>query len=151
MIGAVLLLAMQVLQPSAGLKLGPPKVLSLGPPTEAKPKHDERLTQAGFHRKLKPDALKAGKWEKVTVPLWRLAIRSPGAKAVRAHFTDAALGSAKLWVHDGRGQTFGPYITAGDFWSDIIAGDTLIIELQSARKLSKLPFRVPEISHLTQD
>lgn len=144
--------------PSAALKLGAVKVVNLGTPSaeETKPKGDGRLAQAGFHRKLKDPALKSGKWEKSPAGLWRLALRSPGAAGVRVHFTNVNLGSGKLWVHDGKGQSFGPYsgkgpLGDGDFWSDTVSGDTVTLELQAPAKLGAMPFRVSEVSHLKEE
>ncbi len=144
--------------PSAALKLSAPKVFNLGNPSaeESKPRQaDARLARAGFHRQLKENALKNGKWEKKPAGLWRLSLRSPGATSLRVHFKDVNLGAARLWVHDGKGQVFGPYankgpLEDGDFWSDIVSGDTVTLELQAAAKLAALPFRILEVSHLKE-
>lgn len=142
--------------PGVAAKLPQARMLTLAAPSaaESQPKADARVPQAGFHRKLKANALKTGKWEKGSAALWRMAIRSPGAQALRLHFTGVKLESGKLWVHDGQGHGFGPYtgkgpLGDGDFWSDIVTGDTITMEFQpTVKKTSALPFQVGELSHM---
>ena len=74
------------------------------------------------------------------------------------HFTQFSSGSGLVWIHDGSGdesQIAGPYTGAGpfadgDFWSDVVMADTIVIEFQpgdteAVRVMP--PFRIHEISH----
>ncbi len=91
--------------------------------------------------------------------LWRAALHSPGAAGVRLHFTGFDIGAGKLWIHDGSGEeqeTYGPYTGRGlyqdgDFWSDVILGESIVIEYEPASGMGPIdppPFKVPEISHI---
>jgi hypothetical protein len=112
---------------------------------------------AGVHRKLKPDDLKKGKWHSLPdgTILWRMAVKSPGARALRLHFTGVDIASGKLWLHS-EGKSWGPYSAKGpsdngDFWADIVPGETVTIEYQPAGQSKTLGFRIPELSHLFQE
>lgn len=144
--------------PGVARKMPLPKVYNMSAPAanETNPKTaDPRLVQAGFHRPVKPDAMKNGKWEKSVPGLWRFALRSPGAAGIRVHFKDVNLDAGKLWVHGKDGPAFGPYsgkgpLGDGEFWSDVVSGDTVVVELQASAKLGSLPFRIVEVSHLKE-
>ncbi len=81
------------------------------------------------------------------------AIRSPGAIGLRVHFTRFSVGGGRVWVHDGRrhsSQKHGPYTSGGlfgdgDFWSDVLYGDTVVVEYQPDGVGA---FHILEISHL---
>jgi hypothetical protein len=45
-------------------------------------------------------------------------------------------------------QRGGPYRSGGDFWSDIVFGDTIVVEYRPASAEKVVPFRIPEIAHL---
>ena len=86
-----------------------------------------------------------------------LAIKSPGAKHLRAHFANFDLRAGdEVYLHGpSDNSTFaGPYRDTGpwgdkNFWSSSIDGDTLIIEYH----IHSTPgsFRIPEISHIYSD
>lgn len=67
---------------------------------------------------------------------WTAAVRSPGATALRLHFTDFSLPrGVELFVYNERGEAHGPYIGLGvmkngDFWSHTVSGDTIRVQLQ---------------------
>jgi len=110
--------------------------------------------KVGEHRALPADALKKGKWSAGAggAKLWRLAIVSPGAEAMRVHFKSFQVGMGSVWVHNGK-EIGGPYtgggnFGAGDFWSHTIPGERIVIEFAGEPRSGELPFAVPEISHL---
>ena len=87
-----------------------------------------------------------------------LKITSPGARAMRVHFQDFAIGSGRLWLHAADGQTVGPYTGSGlygdgEFWSGTIFGDGLTIEYlpDPATEEDAVPFRIAAISHVWHD
>jgi hypothetical protein len=129
-------------------KPGPPKV-SLGPLTANSGSPSKPgLTQVGAHRKIDPKLLRKGKWDKNG---WKLMLQSPGAQGLRVHVTGMDLAGAKLIVRgaDGETQSFqakGPN-GDGEFWTGLVTGDSVTLELQGARK-GPLPFQIPELSHL---
>jgi hypothetical protein len=119
-----------------------------------------RAARAGVQRPLGREAFAAAGWAILDDGrrLWRWSVHSPGAHGLRVHFTgfDAANGS--VWIHDGSGEeseTFGPYSGRGlygdgDFWSDIVLADTVIVEYQPAGEggTGEPPFRIAAVSHL---
>ncbi|MBI3210779.1 MAG: PPC domain-containing protein [Candidatus Solibacter usitatus] len=117
----------------------------------------------GRHRKVDPVAKSAGVWS--TLPdgtrVWRLGIQSPEARAIRLHFTNVAIGPGRLWVHDdskdesrisGPYTRMGPYAD-GDFWSDSIDSETVVVEYQPGNGIAvdNPPFEIDEISHFYSD
>src|SRR5712692_2740805 len=81
------------LPPSLGAKLGTPAEYKLAPPKKAR--RSTRAVQGdplqvGVHRALPPRAVHAGAWDSVPGGrrIWRLAVSSPGAAALRVHFTE---------------------------------------------------------------
>lgn len=129
--------------PGLRQKLAPPP-LQILPQLAAS---ERKLEASGGHRKvgLAPPP--------GTRRVWRRAIRSPGAVAMRVHFSGFSIGSGRVWLHDGRrhhAQVAGPYTGRGifgdgDFWSDVIYGDTVVVEYEPQGSGA---FRIPEISHL---
>jgi len=86
---------------------------------------------------------------------WRVRIEADGATGIRLHFTDFAVESGKVWIHDGSGkdQVFGPYsgkgrFGDGDFWTEMIFGSFLDLEYSpSETSVDEIPFEVREIFH----
>jgi len=84
------------------------------------------------------------------------AIKSPGAAALRVHFQDVDLAEGdQLFVYgsDSVSHVSGPCIGRGpfgdgDFWSDAVEGDTVIVEhfVKSRRSTSQI--RVSEVGHM---
>ena len=158
--------------PSLQLSLPPPAVAALPPlgpddlqllqPQEGQP------PVIGIHRPLPPGSVSLsfsggtarttaeGAWQAIPAGrLWRLRITSPSARAMRVHFRDFAIGAGKLWLYSADGQTVGPYTGSGlygdgNFWSDIVFGDSLTIEYLPDPVVTEeaVPFQIVEISHI---
>lgn len=137
------------------LKLGP---AIPSPPVVADPARP-RPQRIGEHRRV--DAAqwkKKGAWFKTKsgVSVWRLAVRSPGAAALRVHFKEFRVGEGRVWVHNGKDFT-GPFTGTGlygdgDFWAAVIPGERIVVEYQppaGAKASGAPPVGTPEISHLT--
>ncbi|MCC6343709.1 MAG: S-layer homology domain-containing protein [Bryobacterales bacterium] len=83
---------------------------------------------------------------------WSLEVRSPGAAALRLHFTGFHVGGGLLRI-TGTGSAAGPFtqdgpLSDGDFWSPLIAGDTAIVEYEPSPGASgEIPFRIPQVGH----
>ena len=135
--------AAQERPPSLRRTLASPAMQVLAPVAEA----DRRPGASGTHRQIGVSSPSRAK------QLWRQAIRSPGAVGLRVHFTGFAVGNGRVWLHDGRRfqpQVSGPYTGRGvfgdgDFWSEVLYGETVVIEYEPSGSGS---FQVPEISHL---
>ena len=161
--------------PSLQMSLSPPVAIALPPlgpddlqrlqPQEGQP------PVIGVHRRLPAGALMPsfsggtvkttaeGAWQSTTVGrLWCLKMISPSARAMRIHFRDFAIGAGSLWLHSEGGQVVGPYSGSGlygdgDFWSDIVFGDSLTIEYLPAAAPTEeaVPFQIVAISHIWDD
>lgn len=140
----LILLAVLVLAATPGL----PRV-SLGPlPKQSNGAGKPGVAQMGVHRKIDGRLLEKGHWSKEG---WKLVLQSPGAKGLRLHVTrmDLADGTLTVRGEDGDTQRFrdkGPN-GDGDFWTGLVNGDSVMLELQATRK-GALPFALPELSHL---
>ncbi len=82
------------------------------------------------------------------------AVRSPGAAALRLHFDGVALPpDAELYVYGAQDNVIsGPYagrgpFESGEFWSDVLAGDTAVVEWLSPEGAPPA-FRVAELAHI---
>lgn len=116
------------------------------------------LTQIGVHRAVGARDLE-GTWQTARdgSSVWRLILRSPSAVAMRLHLEDFHAGDGRLWITElqaDRPQTFGPYEGDGihgdgDFWTNTALGEAVLIEFQTSSRARALPFRISEISHLT--
>jgi lysyl endopeptidase len=115
------------------------------------------LSVVGVSRRLPDDVLSQGEWGNSPEGkrVWRLTLQSAGADALRVHFSDFHLGSGKLWLL-GVGTdsaTAGPYtgdglFGDGEFWTDMVAGESLIIAYEPAEPAADTtPFHPVEISH----
>ncbi|MDX2152062.1 MAG: serine protease [Bryobacteraceae bacterium] len=116
---------------------------------------DARLTLTGVHRPLSSEVREAGAWREQGAdgPLWELAIRSLGARALRIEFRNFDVGEGKVWVHDGAGgERQGPYsgkgpFEDGSFWSGSVFGDRLVIEYQGPGPDQAVRFEIARLSH----
>ena len=130
----------------------------------AKRSTPEYSTFAGLHRDVPGEFLRDARLEQLDTgrQLWRASLRSEGAGGVRVHFTGFDAGAGRVWVHDGSGEEseiYGPYTARGpygdgDFWSDIVLSDRIIIEYEPASPMGPVdnpPFQIREMSHLTLD
>ncbi len=123
------------------------------------------VATAGVHRALPAGIHRMGGWDVSPDgrPVWRLAIRSPGAAAIRVHFTDFAAGQGKVWVHSAIASRLqraqGPYtgrglFERGDFWSGLVFGESAIVEYEPAAAASPgslpaaPPFHMVQVSHI---
>ena len=167
--------AAAVQPPSLQLSLPSPAVAALPPlgpddlqllqPQEGQP------PVIGIHRQLPQGSVELsfsggtarttveGAWQSIPAGrLWRLRITSPSARAMRVHFRDFAIGAGKLWLYSADGQAVPPYTGSGlygdgNFWSDIVFGDSLTIEYlpDPAATEEAVPFQIVEISHIWDD
>jgi hypothetical protein len=119
----------------------------------------------GLHRDVPLQSMAQGTW--TALPdgsrVWRLRISSPSAAGMRVHFTEFSTGEAgaepgKVWLYsaDGSGEADGPYsgggpFDNGDFWSSIVAGESLVIEFAPAigTQGDAVPFRIRQVAHHT--
>ena len=100
---------------------------------------------AGVHRRVDPNLLERGRAESLDGQrsVWRLALHSQDAAGLRIHFTGFDAGSGRVWVHAGTGEESeirGPYTGKGlygdgDFWSDVVLGEILVVEYEPGRPL----------------
>ena len=167
--------AAAVRPPSLRLSLPPPTVAAL-PPLGPDDLQLLRLQEGqppviGVHRQLPQGSVALsfsggtarttteGAWQSIPAGrLWRLRITSPSARAMRVHFRDFAIGAGKLWLYSADGQALPPYTGSGlyadgNFWSDIVFGDSLTIEYlpDPAATEEAVPFQIVEISHVWND
>ncbi len=117
------------------------------------------LTQIGMHRGVSEANLE-GSWQTARdgSQIWRLVLRSPGAAGIRLHMEEFHAGPGRLWISELQGdkpQTFGPYTldgihNDGEFWTNTALGEAVLIEFETTSRSRTLPFRISEISHLTE-
>jgi len=87
---------------------------------------------------------------------WFSSVKSPGATAVRLHFTDVALPrGAEIYVYNKAGQAFGPYAGQQNFWTHTVFGSEIRVQIQyqgvdSAAALAKVAFTIEEVVHLSE-
>jgi len=125
---------------------------------ERGPDQDNGRRRIGAHRKL-PESLPGAWIGEGDAAVWRLEVRSPGAAALRLHFTDFHLPGGSVLIYEAdedlrpqrerRHQADGPG-GDGEFWSDLIEGEAAVVEYRPASpdKAETPPFQIKEISHL---
>ena len=91
--------------------------------------------------------------------VWRLSIRSVGARSMRVHF-DGFEVDGEVWVHatgvPGTDHWVGPYGDRGlhgdgEFWSESVFAEAVTVAYfprSGTRPAGRLPFVIPEISHV---
>ena len=98
-----------------------------------------------------------GAWQSTTTGrFWRVRATSPGADALRVRFRDFDVGMGNVWLHTANGQIVGPYngkgiSDDGDFWSDIVFGESAVIEYQPGWTVAAqdtVPFRIAAVGHI---
>ena len=152
--------------PGEQFNLGRPPVVALSPIDDKlrdQPSPRPGVTRVGVTRTIDQATLAQGAWQITSDgnPLWRLTIGSPNAIGLRLHFTGFQVGGGQVWVHDTHSpsvQTFGPYTGAGrfgdgDFWTEAVFADTVVIEYRPAPNSagsSLPPFAISELTHLWQ-
>jgi len=93
--------------------------------------------------------------------VWALAVRAPGAGAIRLHVEDFSLpAGAELYVYTRDGEAYGPYTgsgpdDSGDFWVTTVFGPEAILQLRLAPAvtpdaLAEVSFRVTEVGVITE-
>src|SRR5215471_16504549 len=125
-----------------GLRLGlrQPREFALAPLSESESARltgpGSRLKRTGVQRSLAAHTIAAGIWETTSegTRIWRMAIRSRGARGLRVEFTDFSVGQGRVWVHDGT-HIAGPYtgrgvFDDGSFMSEAVYTDSAIIEYE---------------------
>jgi len=94
--------------------------------------------------------------------VWSTAIEVPDAGAVRVHFVDFDFPQgAELYMYSDYGDVFGPETAQGtwedgEFWSNVIMGETVYLEVRFPRKpsqeeLNQIQFTVDEVVHMRND
>src|SRR5262249_53766195 len=84
------------------------------------------------------------------------SVRASGARALRLHFKDLDLSEGdQVFVYGASSDSHvaGPYtgqgpFGGGDFWADVIEGDTAIVEHFIASSRNRSHVTVAEVSHL---
>ncbi len=115
----------------------------------------------GASRPLPKGILEQGRWEQLDHGqwIWRLAIRSPQAAALRIHFSRFAVGRGQVWIYSRgkpNGTVRGPYggrgsYGDGEFWTPTIPGEAITIEYapEPADVVPPtLPFQINRIAHI---
>ncbi len=91
--------------------------------------------------------------------VWAVTVTSPGAQAIRVHFTNFSLPpDTEMYFFSLEDQAYGPHLGVGrngngDFWTRTISSDTGVIQLrysgESARAaLREISFEVSELGHI---
>jgi hypothetical protein len=86
---------------------------------------------------------------------WTTAFVSPGAGAVRLHFTEAQLPpGSRVYVYSERGEVHGPYafdsgLRAEGFWTNSVAGEQIYLEVQFSGAADAQPCRlvISDVAH----
>ena len=129
---------------------------------EAQPHFRGRLRSQGIARALVDTTVGEGSWTTLAdgSRVWRLAITSPEAWGIRIHLHEFHVGGGRVWVYlNGQSRDAsefaGPYTadgvhSDGDFWTEPIPGDSVVLEYAPAAGDSseRPPFVVDRILHL---
>lgn len=115
-------------------------------------------TMTGTHRPIDAKLWSKGEWRKLADGKrgWQWAVRSPKAVGLRLHFVNFHVGEGEVRIRTmgTKPENYGPYKADGynrdgDFWSDTVFADMVIVEFRPADLKSKtIPFQIKEISHL---
>ena len=147
--------------PGRAAKLLAPREFNLGrvPPVDLADLPSKPM-KIGVHRTVPGSAIEAGAWEQLPdgTYVWRVALRSPGSRALRVRFSAFAVGSGKVWIYplEGLGdEQAGPYSSRGiyddgDFWSGSVLSESAVIEYAPERGRTPddgVPFSIRSISH----
>jgi hypothetical protein len=91
--------------------------------------------------------------------VWAMTVTSPGAQAIRVHFTDFSLpGNTEMYFLGPNGQAHGPYAGKGrnnndDFWTRSIVSDTGTLVLNYTGDTPdidqpKMSFTISDVGHI---
>ncbi len=113
----------------------------------------------GSIRDLGQEAGDVGEWTQTPDGrwLWRLAIRSTGARMMRVHFEQFQAGEGRVYLfgdpNSAQQFTGGGLYGDGEFWTATVAGERVRVEYAPATGLREeiLPFRISGVSHLWED
>ena len=116
---------------------------------------DPQLPLMGLERVIDRRVRPRGQWATLDdgSTVWRVAIQSEGAAGVRVEFSDFHVGAGEVWLYsEDRGQVFGPYTgngsdDSGEFWSNTIFADTIVLEYQPESPSNSVPFTISKILH----
>ncbi len=92
--------------------------------------------------------------------VWAQTFSSPGAQAIRLHFTGFSLpSSAEMFFFSTVGEAYGPYTSKGrngngDFWTRSITGESGIVQLRFTANATeadrrKISFAITELGHIS--
>jgi hypothetical protein len=93
--------------------------------------------------------------------VWTGAVESPGATALRLHFTNFSLpGNAVIYIYGVNGEAFGPYTgtgpaNSGEFWSHTVTGPVTYVQLRhfgeiSRKELRSISFNIEGAGYLSE-
>jgi hypothetical protein len=90
--------------------------------------------------------------------VWTGAVESPGATALRLHFTNLSLpGNAALYIYGLNGEAFGPYmdVKSSEFWSHTVTGPVAYVQLRhfgpvSENELRSISFDIEGAGYLSE-
>ena len=148
--------------PAVAAGLPSPAPVALAAPDESAIRVANRFGQVplGYGRDVAGPAIGAGVWEALPGggSVWRVALRSPGARAVRIRFSRFSAGTGHVWVYSpvlGDSAGIAPYSGEGpyhdgEFWSETVPGDAVVVEYQPAGVSASgpPPFQIAELAHL---
>ncbi len=91
--------------------------------------------------------------------VWAITVTSPGAQAIRVHFTEFSLpDNTEMYFVSPHGQANGPYVAegrygSGDFWTRSIASETGTIVLRYTGSTpdldrSRMSFVISDVGHI---
>ncbi len=93
---------------------------------------------------------------------WTGVVRSPGAAALRLHFSDVNLpDGVELFVYNSLGEAWGPYTgqgpinNSGDFWAQTVVDDEVFVQLSYKGNdvrgaMNGTSLRLAGVGHLTE-
>jgi len=94
--------------------------------------------------------------------VWATTLTSPGAVAIRVHFTDFSMpAEAEVYFFSNEGEAYGPYVGTGpngtgDFWSNSLTSSTGVVLVKyfgtpDADDLAGMSMRISELGHVALD
>lgn len=89
--------------------------------------------------------------------VYQVAFASDGAAGLRVHFSNFAVGAGRVWTYSAdRAEVHGPYTgagigPAGDFWSNTIHADSVVVEYAPDGASRTVPFDISSIGHAVAD
>ena len=147
--------------PPAVPRRKPEIVLSPLRPEEKLGEDETGRRRIGVHRELPELPPPSLAWTVTDqgMPVWRTTVRTSGAVALRLHFAAFHLSGGRVVIQeaaenlraDGRTYTGDGPAGDGEFWSDLIEGDSAIVEYYPGtpgEKDGPVPFQIDRASHM---